>query len=146
MMTHTIRLRSPWQLRELGRDGEAQSAGLRADNRAAVPGDWEELLGRDYVGRAQYRRVFHRPGGLDDGESVVLVIEHVRPRGEVSLNGQLLGHVAASGEEFHITELLAEPNELLIVIEHRGEEEATSDGLAAGGIPGDVRLEIRSLD
>ena len=154
MMTHTIRLRGPWRLRALPENSDsARQAESRMHDRASVPGDWGSLLGNDYCGLAEYRRVFHRPTGLAVGEAVFLVIERVRSRGTVRLNEQLLGSVEATVAEFDVTEHLTEPNELVIEVEHPIEhsgqqlaaDTANEEAELPGGIVGEVRLEIRSI-
>ncbi|MCA9249115.1 MAG: hypothetical protein KDA42_18460 [Planctomycetales bacterium] len=143
MMTHTIRLRGPWLLRPLGADeAPASSEADYPHDRVQVPDDWTATLGAMYRGRAEYRRRFHRPTGLEIGEAVFLVFDGVRSRGMVQLNGAPLGCVDEAGGEFDISAQLDEPNILLVRVEHTAEP--TADQAARpGGIVGEVRLEIR---
>jgi hypothetical protein len=115
-VTHTIRLRDPW-------DATHQADGM-----------------------VRFSRHFNRPTGLDGGDRVWLVIEGAAPPLAVSLNGHHVGqasrlpaHIAAtSGRESHyeITPLLQPRNKLEIDL-----PASPSDAPSALGL---VRLEIES--
>src|SRR3954447_22894568 len=98
---HTIRLRGPWELEALARfllqaDGSYRAVrdGLPAATRAKMPAEWSQTLGPDFLGRVQYRRTFHKPTGLGNGERVWLVVEPPRSRARIELNGAILGEVS----------------------------------------------------
>jgi hypothetical protein len=153
---HIIRLRGPWQLEPLEQflpsgDGHYTrvTEGLPLSARATMPADWSTVLGRGYLGRVRYHRVFQSPTGLDAGERVFLVVEPPRSRGVVSLSRKRLGEVAWGGPaaRFHVTDLLEDHNRLEIVVEHPILDEVPScddddSTLFAGGLVGEVRLEI----
>jgi hypothetical protein len=109
-----------------------------------MPADWSGLLGADFLGRVSYRRTFQKPTGLESGERVWLVVEEPRSRGNVELNDRQLGE---AGGRFDITELLEDHNRLEIVVEHsaidaQGVARDDGDTGSAGGLVGEVRLEI----
>jgi hypothetical protein len=153
---HVIRLRGPWQLEPLERYVQHQNgrfdrstSGLPLSGRATMPADWSNLFGRDYFGRVSYRRLFQRLSGLESGERAFLVVEPPRSRGVLSLNGKTLGEVVWGGPpaRFDVTDLLADPNRLEIVVEHPvldGTALADDDDFSQspGGLVGEVRLEI----
>jgi hypothetical protein len=153
---HTIRLRGPWQLEPLERyvgrgdgryDGSIER--LPVEARATMPADWSDALGREFLGRVRYHRVFQKPTGLDAGERVWLVVEPPRSRGVVQLNGKPLGEVLWGGPpgRFDITALLEDHNRLEITVEHPSlDADANAydddDTNSPGGLVGEVRLEI----
>lgn len=161
---HSIRLRSPWEL-ELIRlaappadvsQGSTQpcavpSAKLPLEDaeaaesvRVRVPGTWTATPPPDWQGSVRLRRRFHRPGTLEAHERVFLVVEGAEPPGWVSVNGVALGRVPSGGApaEFEITSLVAERNEVMLLIE-TAEAARKSAGRLAGWL-GEVRLEIRT--
>src|SRR3954468_9118938 len=98
---HTIRLRGPWEIEAVARfvlqpDGSYRAVRdeLPAATRAPMPADWSQTLGRDFLGRVQHRRTFHKPTGLGASEEVWLVVEPLRSRGKIELNGAILGEVS----------------------------------------------------
>ena len=163
---HIIRLRGPWQLTPVKRwdlqpDGTYRPAdhGLPAAVKMTMPADWSAAFGADFFGRVAYRRVFHRPTGLDNGERVFLVVEAARSEACVTLKKALVGFVHA-GEtlgRFDITERLEDDNELEIFVDHPAvmlieghpdfnalqSEVGDPVRLPPGGLIGDVRLEIQ---
>lgn len=153
---HTIRLRGPWQVEPVARfvlqaDGSylLVEANLPANARVTMPADWSASCGAEFLGRVRYRRVFHKPTGLDSGERVYLVVEPPCSEALVKLNGSLLGSVC-SGEpagRLEITASLEEDNQLEILVDHPSIDMKKIAGdspiqLPTGGLVGEVRLEI----
>ena len=153
---HTIRLRGPWQVEPVARfvfeaDGTylPDETNLPPAARVTMPADWSATCGADFIGRVRYRRVFHRPTGLDSGERVFLVVEPARSSACITLKGAVVGLVKA-GEpagRFEITERLEEDNRLEITVDHPALDYMRSTVgdpalLPPGGLVGEVRLEI----
>jgi hypothetical protein len=144
---HPIRLRGPWQWRVVERfDGADDLVG----GRTQMPGDWAELVGRDFLGRVRFTRGFNRPTNLDPHQRVWLVFDLVDHEASAALNGALLETFTASDcpRRFDVTELLLPRNELVVEVTLR--REIFSDPRARGhrahlpgGLPGEVRLEIQ---
>jgi len=156
---HAIRLRGPWDyeiLTHASIDVRGQRRDVKGDvapaGRTTLPGDWGDLLGRDFQGRVRYRRRFNRPSGLDSHERVWLVVEGADARANVALNGRRLGEVQAYAlhGEFDVTECVEASNELTLEVEFPGVEPGGFNlgrpgrELKPGGPLGEVRLEIRS--
>jgi beta-galactosidase/beta-glucuronidase len=153
---HIIRLRGPWELQPLARYVAAGDAGFREETgdlppggKVSVPGDWGELLGPDFIGRARYTRRFNCPTNLQAGERVWLALDGVDPRAEVALNGQPIGqaHGYQATTRFDITPALQEHNVLAVEVCMPGasfDDEGCRPGRAGrpGGLIGEVRLEI----
>ena len=142
---HVIRLRGPWEIEPLARFVEAGAGehgevtgDLPAGGKTLVPGDWAELLGADFLGRARYTRRFNCPTNLDPHERVWLVFDGVNEEAQVTLNGQPLGQFTAGQcpHPFEITRLLVPHNVLVVEVCRR----TASDH--CGGLVGEVRLEI----
>jgi hypothetical protein len=157
---HVIRLRGPWEYEPLERlvlsaDGAGVPAGepLPAPGRITMPADWGRTLGIDFRGRVRYVRRFGRPTNLAAGQRVWLACDGVDLRGTASLNGRPLGEVDGYRvpARFDVTAQLDERNELAIVVElppldYRAEQAARPDRVGlAGGVIGEVRLEIESV-
>jgi hypothetical protein len=108
-------------------------------------------LGDSFLGTVRYLRRFHSPTNLDLGERVWLVCEAIDPRGTATLNEQPIfaGQNPAGPWSQDITPLLRARNRLAIDIERTPADEATESSRRAerrgraGGLPGEVRLEIR---
>lgn len=136
-----------------------------APARQTLPDDWSATLGPGFRGRVLYRRRFNRPTGLDAHNRVWLVIEGVDPRGHFALNGHALGTIDgyALPVESDVTELLAAANVLEVEVElpaevapSRAHPPLPAAGRLlpaiprpgrehlAGGLVGEVRLEIRA--
>ncbi|REK15843.1 MAG: hypothetical protein DWQ37_08485 [Planctomycetota bacterium] len=152
---HIIRLRGPWEHQPLVRyvgEGDApreETDDLPAGGRTAVPGDWANSLGHDFIGCVRYTRRFNTPTNLDSDERVWLVVEAVDHEAEVTLNGQALGRLRSGQPPLRsdVTPLLAAYNQL--VVDVRMPPAAFADPSArgeragqAGGLTGEVRLEI----
>jgi len=152
-MTHVIRLRGLWDLEVIERFDRGPSDQLPpvtrvAVARVAVPSDWAEWLGDDFLGRVRYTRRFNQPTNLEPHERVWLVVEAVDHAARLTLNGQPLGEMR--GDEpgrFDATPLLAPHNTLEIEITlaadvfHDRAARGSRNG-APGGLIGEVRLEI----
>ncbi len=156
---HVIRLRGPWQYRPLARtvllaDGTTheEPGPLPRAGRIHMPCDWGNTLGHDFRGRVIYTRRFHRPTGLERGDSVMLVFDQIDALGRASLNGRPLGEFRwpEMPARFDVTRLLEESNELTVEVElPRAPEGVTpiprpGTGDQAGGLTGEVRLEIHT--
>ncbi|HVC95444.1 MAG TPA: hypothetical protein VND64_17235 [Pirellulales bacterium] len=156
---HAIRLRGPWDYEILSLPspgGRVQGRDLTGDiapaGRTTLPGDWGDILGRDFRGRVRYRRRFNRPSGLDSHERVWLVVEGADARASVALNGRRLGdvHGYALLADFDVTEWVESRNELTLEVELQDMEPGRSGlwrpgrELKPGGPLGEVRLEVRS--
>ena len=153
---HVIRLRGPWELEPLARyvagGGEVfreETRNLPPGGKVSVPGDWGELLGRDFIGRARYTRRFNRPTNLGPDERVWLALDGVDPQADVALNGRPIGQ--ANGYQtiarFDITAALGEHNVLAVEVCMPAtslNDEGCRPGRAGqpGGLIGEVRLEI----
>lgn len=141
---HSIRLRGPWDYQvEWAVDGAPPASG-----RVKMPCDWSDSLGSAFRGRVRYRRSFNRPTNLDARQSVWLVVEAVRERAEVALNGRALGSVLGDAPaRFNVTTILASHNELTVLVESASNVNTHADASASerpGGLVGEVRLEIVS--
>jgi len=153
---HIIRLRGPWQVEPVARfvlqaDGTylPDENNLPAAARVTMPADWSATCGPDFFGRVRYRRVFHRPTGLDAGERVFLVIEPARSSARVALQGMHLGFVepGSLAGRFEITDRLEDDNQLEVFVDHPSLDDmkrTVGDPalLPPGGLVGEVRLEI----
>ncbi len=139
---HTIRLRGPWEVQPLvqQRGGEPRSEDLPTCIRCQMPADWGGVLGPDFLGTVRYTRTFNCPTNLEAHEHVWLVVEPPRSSGAVRLNGHELGLVrlGESAGRFDITALLKQHNAVEIDVEH------LDPGSSAGGLVGEVRLEIEA--
>jgi hypothetical protein len=101
--------------------------------RLTMPCRWSEGGLPGFAGRVRLRRSFGYPGRIDAHERVWLTFAGLGGAGEVELNKQLLGRIAAA-TEFEVTSLLRPRNELIVEMEGRAEE---------GGLSGEVALEVR---
>ena len=159
---HVIRLRGPWDIQPLARttlqdDGTTttEPGSLPLATQTEVPADWSVSLGEDFRGQVRYTRRFGRPSNLLASEKISLVIEQVDWIGEATLNGQILGQLKSGDPPacFEITSLLEFRNELVIDIALPRSTPQTAyhldrgnrDGMP-GGLVGEVRLEIYSVD
>lgn len=152
--THSIRLRSPWELELV--PSPDPPPGMHLDPasdstapptrrvRIEVPGKWHAAVPACWQGSVRLRRRFQRPAALAPHERVFLIVEAMEPQGRLSLNGISLGLVPYDTlpAEFDITSQLAARNEMVIELEPGGCTPASTQPL--GGQLGEVRLEIRS--
>jgi hypothetical protein len=132
---NVIRLRGPWEYSPLERSDSNDP--LPASGKQTMPADWSSTLGANFRGRVRYLRRFGKPGFTEPYEQLWIVCQQVRSRASVLLNGEVLGEV--SGDQpgiFEVTDKLAFRNMLELVVEH------PAGAGEAGGIVGDVRLEI----
>ena len=152
---HVIRLRGPWELEPLVRYVNAGGTwrevtdDLPAAGRTQVPGNWADLLGADFLGRARYTRRFNCPTNLDPRERVWLVLEGVDHEASLRLNDRPLGTMrgTANVHRVDMTALLAPHNRLTIDVDLtaavRDDAQARGDRCGKpGGLVGEVRLEI----
>lgn len=145
---HAIRLRGPWKYEVLAR---SRGAARSQQGSLGLPADWGEILGADFCGRVRFRRGFHAPANLAAAERVWLACEGADAAAQVALNGREVGGIAGYARlaEFDITPNLAPRNELTIDVDlpaldadEQARRRPGREGLA-GGLIGDVRLEIR---
>ena len=97
-MSHTIRLRGPWDYRPLARAELEADGSVRWDDRdlpaggtMGMPADWGAALGNDFRGLVRFTRRFTQPTGLGEQTRVWLVVENVDWQATVTLNGTPLG-------------------------------------------------------
>lgn len=127
---HVIRLAGPWEYEVLRCDANDWTGAT--SGRTQLPLDCRELLGASFRGLVTFRRRFNRPTNLDPQEAVWLVIEADESRGEIGLNGNLLGDLPGNAglAELDVSTALELHNELTI----RADQSVSIAG---------VRLEIR---
>ncbi|MDZ4818925.1 MAG: hypothetical protein SGJ20_08140 [Planctomycetota bacterium] len=155
MEVHSIRLRGPWEYQVLARstDDEVGSfdavlpSGELPAGKVHMPCDWGESLGADFRGTVCYTRRFGCPTGVETHQRVWLILDGVRDRASVCLNGQPLGDIIESTQplEVDVTGLLNERNMLEVEVSapvDPAELPIPTDSLP-GGLVGEVRLEIR---
>jgi hypothetical protein len=97
-----------------------------------IPCRWAEGGLDGFAGRVRFRRRFGCPTNLDADERVWLTLDAVADRAELTLNGTPLGG-GGGPLAFEVTALLRPRNELVIEVE----------GGEAGGLCGEVALEVR---
>lgn len=154
---HPIRLRGPWGCQPLARfvyDENGRSVetedNLPPPGRLTMPADWSGVCGPGFCGRVRLRRRFHWPARLTPRERVWLVFGAVAGSAVVRLNDEILGDFTGSDvpREFDVTEHLEATNVLFVDVtypdcdSHGGEN--TGGSGTAGGLTGEVRLEVRS--
>jgi hypothetical protein len=101
-------------------------------------GRWQaESIGESIV----YRRSFHQPTGLEDGEQVVLAVSMPSSSVRVALNGQLLGNVVESPQRFDVTDSL-QPFNLLEINVKQPQVDALSPSAHDKDLQREVWLEI----
>ncbi len=125
MYPHRIRLRGPW---------ECEPINGPPAWRVTMPSGWIDAGLADYHGLARFTRKFGYPGRLDDTEHVWLTCDGCTGCREVRLNGQLLTQESCGVFAFDVTKILAERNQLEVLIS--GETDHA-------GLWGEVALEIR---
>jgi len=105
-----------------------------------MPGDWSPICGVGFAGRVRFRRRFHWPSPLTPRERLRLVFDEIVGSAHLHLNETDLGAIAAGGTpaSFEITHVLQPTNVLIVEITHI----PSPDSAVAGGIPGEVRLEV----
>lgn len=144
---HLIRLHGPWQYKPLaltqwGPSGESIDlpGELPPAGTMKIPADWNATLGPDFRGRVLYTRRFGRPTNLDVHERVDLVLHKIHGLAIVTLNARRLGELKIGDppRRFDLTNLLHPRNELQIEVNLP----SGGDGIDAGGIVGEVHLEI----
>src|SRR6476620_10431584 len=89
-----------------------------------MPADWSTVFGADFLGRVQYRRVFHRPTGLETGDRVLLAVEPAMSLACITLEKSLLGFVYPNEAlgRFEITDRLKDDNVLEVFVDHPATE------------------------
>jgi hypothetical protein len=122
---HRIRLRGPWECEPLHGP---------QPRRVVMPCRWADADLNEFRGLARFTRKFGYPGRVDHTEHVWLTCDGVIGCTEVRLNGQLLTSDPCTTFAFDVTPLLAERNQLEVLI--RGDT-------AGAGLWGEVAMEIR---
>ncbi|HVU90348.1 MAG TPA: hypothetical protein VHD36_23665 [Pirellulales bacterium] len=155
---HVIRLRGPWECdRAIAQmalsDGTLTESARDVSEfaRLKAPADWAETLGPEFRGRVSYTRRFNRPTNLEPHDRVWLMAEGVDARGNVTIDSRHLGAIDgyALAAEWDVTHLLQASSVLSVDIElpptGAGQPPPVRPGreLLAGGLIGEVRLEIR---
>ncbi len=110
---HQIRLRGPWQLWLASADDPRP---IEPMGRFEAPNGLGDRLPPQYRGPARLERSFHRPTGLQPTSQIHLRI-HSDLCGQLSLNGQPLGHLEPGEQRFDITPLLQIRNRICIEVE-----------------------------
>lgn len=112
---------------------------------------WEPpaVMGSD--GRLLWTRRFGRPGGLEPGDRVLLVVTQPTVAAEVAVNAVRLAPLAAGASrwEHDITLLLRDRNELLVTAPSSACDGPTHGQAGRGHLPpaiGTVSLEIVAAD
>jgi hypothetical protein len=138
---HSIRLAGPWQLTPLAQQQDNNPQTGPVPLRGTVGEDWSKVLAADFQGQVEYRRLFHLPSGLEAGDQLMLAFDQLRGAAKVSLNDKPLGTIADAGSaRFEVSGLLENSNTLVVVVDAPAPDHAGD--ITAGGITGDVRLEI----
>ena len=133
---YRIRLRGPWEVTLIDRDGAAEP--LRF---AYIPAEWRELFG-DRAGTGVFRRRFNRPTGLGPSDEIWIVFPAVPGEVSFEINGRALSpcELTAERRAYDVTAELQEFNLM--------EVRVTDDPAAYAGRPGGlwetVWLEIRA--
>jgi hypothetical protein len=132
---HRIRLRGPWKFAWVDDNGRVGSVEVRKH-----PDDWEDFTDAK-AGRIRLSRTFHAPTNVEDTEQIFVVLTGVRGEGDVSLNGQSLGHFTPSQRtcEFPLPGPLPFSNELTITVSF----DAATPTEPQVGVYDVVELEIR---
>jgi hypothetical protein len=99
-----------------------------------MPCRWSAAELGDFHGLARFTRKFGYPGRVDDSEHVWLTCDGITGSTEVLLNGRLLTSDPCTTFAFDVTPILAERNQLEVLI--HGDTDAT-------GLWGEVAMEIR---
>lgn len=145
---YRILLRGPWETEPLSR---AENVSRPTDNLATtelplpktvrLPAAWQDLFG-PFRGRIRFRRKFHPPSNIADGDRLAIVFDGVGGAGKVSLNGRPLGAIepGAQTARFDVTGLLRTNNELQVELEFT----SVATDSTPGGLFSAVVLEIQS--
>lgn len=121
----------------------SNSYGVGHAFRARIPADWASELGTQFRGRVVYLRNFNRPTRLDQGQRVWLVIENVDFSATVALNAQTIGRLQwGSALRVEIQSWLQNANQIRVEVELPATIDRGDRNSLAGGLIGDVRLEI----
>jgi hypothetical protein len=155
---HTIRLHGPWQAKLIRKDyqsPETTSAGIKpgAQTKLKIPDDWGNWLGIEFRGLVEFDRAFGMPTGLEANQEIWLVIEQVDYRAKIWLNQNAdaeangeapLGELQLGQSPFRrsIRQLMQARNRLHLEIELPVDVERAERRKCAGGLIGEVRLEI----
>ena len=146
---HSIRLHGPWQAKVVRADTATSDDPHEDQKKFHVPNDWGDWLGTEFRGLVAFDRAFGMPTGLEDDQEIWLVIEQVDFHAKVWLNrnaaaetplGELqLGHSPLRRSVRH---LMQARNRLHLEIELPTGADRGDRSQCAGGLVGEVRLEI----
>jgi len=115
-----------------------------SERRLKIPSDWGDWLGELFRGRVAYERRFGLPTGLEPQQKVWLVVSEVDFHASVSLNDAPLGEIQLGSPALRVEvrNLLQNSNDLRIEIGLPSGAERGARAPLAGGLIGEVRLEI----
>ncbi len=152
---HSIRLRGPWQFTPIAttywtQEGVSQETGtdVPSPGTMTIPGDWSDTLGPHFYGKVLFQRHFHKPTGLEEGDTIQIRLEQVNALADVFLNHEAIGSASAErGSVALVIERELEPRNLLEIMVDFPQLDQNSSSLVtienlAGGILGEVQLEI----
>ena len=150
---HKIRLHGPWQAKVIRAETPLPNALPLFQKKFQVPNDWGDWLGADFRGLVEFDRAFGMPTGLEDDQEIWLVIEQVDYRAKIWLNRKndtamsnqaLLGELQLGQKPFRrsIRHRMQARNRLHLEIELPAGADRGARGQCAGGLIGEVRLEI----
>jgi len=146
-MSHTIRLRGPWEIRILETADGAESPVDFAEGhvlRLNLPAPLR-IVGASFRGRARFDRSFGTPSGLGPSERVWLVIDTPHQIRDASINGEPaeLERLGAESNRWRadITGRLGRRNTLSLTLAYDGQPR--SEQAEPLALLGEVTLEIR---
>ena len=133
---YRIRLRGPWEVALIDRDGTAEP--LRF---AYIPAEWRELFG-DRAGTGVFRRRFNRPTGLEPSNEIWIVFQAIPGDVSFEINGLALSPCELTPERraYDVTAELQEFN----LMEVRVTDDPAAHAGRPGGLWETVWLEIRA--
>lgn len=144
MPAHRIRLHGPWEIHWITPAPPRPFAGQSVEglflkpDLVRMPAAWQTLFG-PASGTVRFARVFQWPTNLEPGEQAWLVFDGIGGAAHVTLNGESLGDLAATGR-FEVTSRLASVNRLCVEVTYDSAQ--SSDDGAQGGLYATVALEL----
>jgi len=140
---HSIRLHGPWNAQVL-ECFESTEPVSELERRLKIPSDWGDWLGNSFRGRVGFQRTFGFPTGLEPHQKIWLVAVEADFRADVSLNDAPIGNVqlGSPGLRVEVRNLLRLSNHLRIEVELPNDAQRGVRNSLAGGLIGEVRLEI----
>ena len=109
-------------------------------------------MGSTFRGKDLFQRHFHKPTGLEDGDSIRIRIDQVNALADIFLNHKAIGSTSVENGStaFEIEDEL-EPRNLLEIlidfplVDRESANLITVEGFS-GGITGEVQIEIDSVE